>query len=455
MPLNCRKWQKGSRVCKCTQTQKDYCGCWSSIEIPSVNEILTDAQKKDRQKYIDEIKKSIRSDEAALVLGAGISNPCKMPLWGPLISKMMGYAIQYDMIGKDHPRLHSKDTSEGRRLLKQSQNLICGELSLLGGVNALEAAEYVAQLFDIDADNNQWRQNLEEEAIGRMVHKIIGKSMKPEELLCAEDTGLPDVKQSIVNDGLSPAAAVKKAGHRKVASKNTMFAVSYLLASRGGIRRAMTYNYDPLVQEYMMSLFGTDKSRLLTHPGKWGEGVPGAADLCEIYHVHGFVAGQRHLNMCCKEIFPETSGPLILSEDSYYRIERSEAYNWSSSIQSHFLNRYRCVFVGFSAEDYNFRRILRQMGDMFTEKPPHYLIMTIDDWIINFYENVCQSCLEKSKKEKKKLTADKVDDIATDAILLLQYALECRAAYWERFNIRPVWVTVNETANLLAGLIDP
>lgn len=455
MSLKCRKWKKGSRICKCVQTEDGYYGCQSYIEIPSVNDILADSQKKERQKYIDDIKKSIREDQAALVLGAGISKPCKMPLWGPLISKMMGYAIQYDIIGKEHPRLYEKDSFERNRLLTQSQDLISGDLSLLGKVNALETAEYVAQLFDIDADSRYLRQKLEEGAIGRMVHQIIDESMTPKELLCDDLTDLKDVKDSIINKGLSPVQAVKNFGPSKVAAQNTMFAVSYLLSSDNGIRRAMTYNYDPLVQEHMMDLYGLDSSQLLTHPGKWGESIAGKADLREIYHVHGFVAGHRHLEKNYKEVFPEKSGPLVLSEDSYYRIERNEAYNWSSSIQSNFLNKYQCVFIGFSAEDFNFRRILRQMGDKPTKKSPHYLILVINDWISNFYEDVCQSCVKKNKKENKKMTSLMVDNIAADATLLLQYALECRAAYWRRFNICPVWVTSNEISGLLAGLIDP
>ena len=75
MSLKCRKWQKGSRICKCVQTEDGYYGCQSYIEIPSVNDILADSQKKERQKYIDDIKKSIREDQVALVLGAGISKP--------------------------------------------------------------------------------------------------------------------------------------------------------------------------------------------------------------------------------------------------------------------------------------------------------------------------------------------------------------------------------------------
>lgn len=450
MSLKCRKWQNGNRICKCVQTEQDYCGCWSSIEIPLVNDILADAQKEEHRKYIDNIKKSIREDQAALVLGAGISKPCGMPLWGPLISKMMGYAIQYDVIGKDNPHLYKKDTPEGKRLLTQSQDLISGELSLLGKVNALEAAEYVAQLFDVDADSSQLRQKLEGEAIGRMVHRIIDESMTPEELLCDDRTGLNDVKDSIIRDGLLPVQAVMKAGFSRVAAQNTMFAVSYLLSSDKGIHRAMTYNYDPLVQEHMMDLYGLDKSQLLTHPGKWGEGTTGKVNLREIYHVHGFVAGHRHLEKNYKEVFPEKSGPLVLSEDSYYRIERNEAYNWSSSIQSNFLNKYQCIFIGFSAEDFNFRRILRQMGDKPTEKPPHYLILVIDDWISNFYEDVCRSCMKKNKR----ITRVMVNQIATNAILLLQYALECRAAYWRRFNICPVWITSKEISGLLASLID-
>lgn len=450
--LVCEKWQicpDGHRECR--QGGSQPCGCQSAVIRPKTSAILNDSQKGDQKRYITGIKEHIRKDQAALVLGAGISKPSKMPLWGGLISKMMGYAIQYDQLGKhEFSNVKTSGKAEYARLLKLSKELTDGKLELLGKVNTLESAEYVAQLFDTQVDNAMIRRRLEEGAIHGMVKQLVDRSLSPTDLLQDPKDGLPGADSKIAS-GKTAAQVVHKAGPRKVAARNTMFAVSYLMAAEHGIHRAMSYNYDPLVQEHMLDLYGMNEVQLLTHPGLWGAGK-GGNGVRELYHVHGFVPGERQLARGSDRVFPSESGPLVLSEDSYYRIEREEAYNWSSSIQSYFLNRYHCVFVGFSADDYNFRRILRQMGDKSEDgrQRRHYLIMTIDDWIGDVYADVCRA---QTWKGSGKLTKTEVDGIAKDATLLLRYVLNCRAAYWSRFNICPIWVTVKEIPDLLVDLI--
>jgi len=409
-------------------------------------------QRRRREDHINQVKDRIKNGQAALALGAGISKPSEMPLWGPLISEMMGYAIQYDLVGKVGPRLYTKDSPEGGRLLEQCGNLIGGNLHLLGKVNPLEAAEYVVQLFYDGVAKSQVRRQMEEAAVASMICRIINASKTPENLLFSKAPPLPDLKDAVDN-GTPLSEAVKHEGMAAIAARNTMFAVAYLLSAENGIRCAMTYNYDPLVQEHMMDLYGIEQAQLITHPGQWSKDVVKTDGVREIYHVHGFVPGQRHLDRHCERVFPAFSGPLVLSEDSYYRIEREEAYNWSSSIQSYFLNRYNCLFVGFSADDYNFRRILRQRGVTDETNPthPHYLILTVDDWIRDIYQDVCRANIAKDGT----MSADGIEKLSQDSILLLQYALEARADYWKRFGIIPIWITVNEIPQLLTSLLEP
>lgn len=453
--LKCVKWSIAGTRYQCIQCKDRPRGCDTSISFPSTNSLLHERQKEQQEEYIDSVKASIKTGQTALALGAGISKPSEMPLWGPLISKMMGYAIQYDLAGNAQPRFYTSDTLEGGRLLKQSKNLIDGNLQLLGRVNPLEAAEYVVQLFYDRKSTGRVRRKLEEAAIAAMICRIVDASKTPKDLLFSKDPPLPDL-QAVVNSGISLADAVKGAGAAmriEIAKRNTMFAIAHLLSAPNGIRCAMTYNYDPLVQEHMLDLFGIEETQLVTHPGQWNEAAVGVAGTREIYHVHGFVPGQRHLARHCERIFPVSSGPLVLSEDSYYRIEREESYNWSSSIQSYFLNKYHCLFVGFSADDYNFRRILRQRGDKDNADPsrPHYLILTIDDWIQNIYQDVCSSRIDGDSS----ISEDEMENISQDSILFLQYALDARACYWNRFNIIPIWATVNEIPQLLTSLLAP
>lgn len=436
---------------RCLQCRDYPCGCDATVNFPAIDNLLHQEQRQQRNTYISHVKDGIKNGQAALVLGAGISKPSEMPLWGSLISEMMGYAIQYDLVGKAAPRLYTKDSPEGGHLLEQSRNLTSGSLQLLGKVNPLEAAEYVVQLFYDGATKGQARRQMEEAAVASMICQIVNASKTPKDLLFSKGTPLPDLRDA-VNNGTPLPEAIKKKGMAEIAARNTMFAIAYLLSAANGIHCAMTYNYDPLVQEHMLDLYGVDKAQLITHPGQWSKDTAKAGETREIYHVHGFVAGQRHLDRHCDRVFPSSSGPLILSEDSYYRIEREEAYNWSSSIQSYFLNRYNCLFVGFSADDYNFRRILRQRGATDEAEPthPHYLILTIDDWIRDIYQDVCRANIGKDST----MSANDVEKLSQDSILLLQYALEARADYWKRFGIIPIWITVDEIPQLLTSLLE-
>lgn len=449
--MKCVKWNKIGNRYQCVQCKEHQCGCDATVNIPTVDSLLHTNQRQQRKSYISQVKNHIKNGQAALVLGAGISKPSEMPLWGPLISEMMGYAIQYDLMGKDEPRLYTKESPEGRRLLEQSGNLIGGNLQLLGKVNPLESAEYVVQLFYDGVTKGQARRQMEEAAVASMICRIVNASKTPEDLLFGKAPPLPDLKDALSN-GTPLPEAVKGKGMSTIAARNTMFAVAYLLSAANGIGCAMTYNYDPLVQEHMLDLFGVEEAQLITHPGQWNNDARKTDGLREIYHIHGFVPGQRHLDRHCERVFPSSSGPLILSEDSYYRIEREEAYNWSSSIQSYFLNRYNCLFVGFSADDYNFRRILRQRGVADGTYPSHvhYLILTVDDWVRDIYQDVCRANIAKDST----MSVNEIKKLSQDSVLLLQYALEARADYWKRFGIIPIWITVNEIPQLLTSLLE-
>lgn len=455
--LKCNKWTLKNRRYVCQQSNKNCCGCWSSISCPNVDLILSTTQKNRQKIYINEIKQSIKEQNAALVLGAGISKPSNLPLWNELISKMMGYAIQYSITGRTYLKISDGGATERARIMKMADQLIEGKLSVLSKVNALEAAEYVAQFFDDDSASKKLRTALPETSIRTMIYRMLEDSFTPDQLLrndCKGKETTSPMYSAILNEldvGLLLKDVVRHYGEENIAKLNTMFAVSFLLSHESGIRKAMTYNYDPLVQEHMIDLYGLDKSAIYTHPGMWNaETVRLCDDARELFHVHGFVAGERHEKRNEQTAFPSESGPLVLSEDSYYHIEREEAYNWSSSIQSYFLNKYNCMFVGFSAEDYNFRRILRQMGENDSQKTrQHYLILTIDDWIRNTYEDVCHTCLMESEK----INEASLNRVSEDTALLMQYILQCRADYWGRFNIRPIWVTVKEIPELLTSLI--
>lgn len=440
----------------CSQNEDSKCGCQSSISSPSVDLILSEPQKDKRNEHINRIKDNVKSGTLALVTGAGISKPCGMPLWNGLISQMIGYGIQYDLI-KD--KILKGD--EAHYIFKDlTQQLIKKDLSILGSVNPLELAEYIAQSFeDLENDDVKHRQ-IPDAFMKTIIRRIVENSVSPIELLKKEMKSSTNMDLALKHDfdEKDIKSFFEKVNLSDIASLNTMFAVSYLLYYENGIRQVMTYNFDPLVQECLLDLYKLDKSKIVTHSEKFCDDVSCLdGDMREFYHIHGFVSGKRHVEHDCPRIFPPDSKHIILSEDSYYRVEREEIYSWSSCIQSYFLNKYDCLFVGFSAEDYNFKRIIHQIKseDVKTDRKPynqrnHYLIMNIEDWVRSIYEDVCRSMFKCSKK----ITCDMLKEISEKTIILIQKALEYRENYWKRFNIYPVWVTINEIPKLLISLIN-
>lgn len=425
----------------------------SWAETLSVEDILSKDQLKAQNHYINVIKVSIERDLAAFVFGAGVSVPSGMPMWSGLISQMFGYSLQNKFLNETSSMISLEKIAKLQENNSVANKLINKEIKLLGNVNSLESAEYVAQFF-MDDSAEEWVKNkLSELAIATMVSKLIDKSHTPEALF---EKDVHSCTRLLAEEVADTTPSV-------VAKKNTMFAVSYLMAAEKGIHRAMTYNYDPLVQEHMMELYGIPHDRILTHPSNWNKS-PTSGGNREIYHVHGFVKGQRHNKPNHESVYPgsDQSGPLVLSEDSYYRIEQREAYNWSSSIQSYFLNKYNCIFVGFSADDYNFRRIIRQLGDsMSLAKPPeertasnshplHYLVLGVGGLLKDVYESVCKSY----RKNGHNMNTTEEKQAQQETIFLMQNILESRARYWKRFGVVPIWVTTEEIPELLVSFLE-
>jgi len=414
---------KKSRCLFCDINLKQYPnGCPSCIDLPTVSALLDEDAKKSREIYRKEIREMLAAGQASLALGAGISIPMRMPNWLGLISKMAGYAQQYVDYSDDTLK-YSEDIRYLRTVLEQE--LATGNLTLFNGVNVLESGQYIEQA-------------LHRVAAGESVQALLKEKLS-----------------IIIEQSLTPAQWIdekwKKSyptlGHPKdhqvlAAEHNSLCAVAYLLCADHGFRRAMTYNFDTLVQEFLIDIFKVSPNEIFTHPGAWSD-CPreNVSDPIDIYHVHGCIPRRVSLQKpSCA--FPRESDQIILTESSYYNTEQAWAYNWQNSIQSYYLNRDSCVFVGFSADDYNFRRILKhlQVGT----HPKHYLILTIDNVAKETWAAVCHRHLFSNTSQK---------DIQKEALHLLKIQLDMKSEYWKNKNFYPIWVTVNDIPKFLLSLV--
>ena len=434
--LDCKRLvQAPDKSCYCGFTGKDWrefpAGCGACIDVPLVKDLLG-RHMEQQENYLQEIRQTMKSGQTALVLGAGISIPMKMPTWQGLVSQMAGHAMKY----YDYKNQRDKpdaDETDHRRLSRLEQELISKELTLFSGINVLESGQYIAQTL-----GKPGQRRSGEELIKEIVSVIVEDSTKPQDFLKNWEAEHPDQASGALNREEKLLA---------LARSESLCAAAYLLRAKNGFRCALTYNFDTLVEEYLIKLIDVPPGRIISHPGEWsGKCAKKSKDPIHIFHVHGCIP-RRESRQDPDLTFLRESRSIILSEDSYYDTERYEAYNWQNSIQSYYLNRNSCVFVGFSADDYNFRRILRQMdtpGARRTNGPRHYLILTINELVKDIWMSICRSHLSKGTT---------AENIRRDTLMLLRKLLYMKENYWARYGFYPIWVSVDDIPETLLSLI--
>ena len=437
--LNCKCLvQNLNGNCHCGFTGDDWkefkAGCGSCIDVPLVKDLLGQ-QIEVQEKYLQEIRQQMKSGQTALALGAGISIPMKMPTWQGLVSQMAGHAMKY----YDYKNHWDKSDVEGIdrvRLSKLEQELISKELTLFSGINVLESGQYIAQTL-----GKPGQRKSGEELIKEIISVIVEGSTKPQDFLKKWESENPNQSSGALDQ------EGKEEKFLALAHSESLCAATYLLRAKYGFRCALTYNFDTLVEEYLIKLFQVSPERIVSHPGEWSaKCTKKSQDPIHIFHVHGCIPRKESRQDPDLEFLRE-SRSIILSEDSYYDTERYEAYNWQNSIQSYYLNRNSCVFVGFSADDYNFRRILRQMdapGVHKANRPKHYLILTVNDLVKDIWMSICRSHLPKGTTS---------ENIRDDTLILLRKLLRMKENYWARYGFYPVWVSVNDIPETLLSLV--
>jgi len=393
--------------------------CPSCIEIPLIDVLISNPMKDAQTAHLDKIREALSRDRATLVLGAGISIPMGMPNWLGLISQMAGYAQRYSS--------YTVSGSVGGTLTTREleNELISDGLQLFKGVNVLESAQYI-------------EETLREAAGEKSVQSLIKATLSP----IIEHSMTLDVwtkKRWNVDYpavSLTPLAA---------AQRYSLCAVAHLLSVKNGFRRALTYNFDTLLQEYLIDLFGVSPDQIFTHPGEWSAyRGQDSKDSIQIFHVHGCIPRKEN-QISPSSAFPKESDQIILTENSYYDTERFGTYNWQNSIQSYYLNRDSCVFVGFSADDYNFRRILKHTGkNRRSDGSPHYLLLTVDDTVRETWATICRRSLFSDASENQ---------VREQTLQLLQMQLNMKTLYWKQHGFYPIWVTVNDIPAYLLSLL--
>lgn len=391
------------------------------MRLPDIDQLLFDQVRRQNDQRLVSAARYIRRGQATLVAGAGLSAPAGLPGWSALLAKAFSVMLELSESanGTNYRQgLWAFRHRNPDRFQELTEQLARGDITPPGDVNLLESGEYIEQSL------NQLALSGEAElssSISRVrLQTVLRQCMKPTKI------------KSIAE--LQNSALWNFAG----------LMLSYVKNGRG-IGNVITYNYDNLLEcclrEHLRNNFGprtaleeycqihVDRDIEASPP------LPCRRRMAHIYHVHGsfMLPG---LEDCGR-----TSNNLILSEESYYEAEK-RTYDWIHMVQAQALLNSSCIFSGFSAEDYNFRRLLKSLNP--NQLPyQHYILFTINDAAKHFYQ---------------KLTDWEMDDsgplapIREDVCFLLNYYLSLKENYWLRYRICPIWSTFDDLPHQVAAL---
>lgn len=396
--------------------------------------------------------------KATFILGAGVSNDFGIPNWEELVFRVNFSKYWQNMYSGEGDAV-DKLFGKALKLFDKNPNECSPHMTHLKEMFRLNSSLYEWAQF---AENNfrMEEANKEERLLFERPNHI-------------SDRTLDNVLYSVVGESLYYRG--------KYPTGRTNYTLQQIckIIKKKKINHIITYNYDDCFEwccEKMKSkcLPVFDKQQILE--------LPKDSKMCIAYHVHGFIphfseykfdiegdkTGEKFGSI--KDAYESDDGKkLILTEVSYDDIQ-GKIYQWRNSIQVDTLLRYSCFFVGFSATDVNFKRIVKQLSEINGNKvngseheiPEHFIAICIDDYINRYYysDNVDPKSLnpivEKSGEGITQFISKCKDSKYYGSlypyIMSSLYMLMDRCNYLKRFNIYPLITTIKDLPKLLSRL---
>lgn len=404
----------------------------------TLREILGEDMDDLNNGYLKELKGRLEADDLTWILGAGISVPAGLPQWDELLMNMWGLLTE---INKKGPKEEEK---EQREVFERTYDKLMTQLykepeykekylekyhgdmygragQYLKDVNVLEAAEYLWNIIkDQNADHGMANANM-------LILKVLIKEALRIRMEKGKDT-LPDESRK---------------EELKGKLENECVGIIAKILKQRGKGHAIVYNYDDLLEFCLEEIAGAEKKDVWI--GCDNHRHPGTQPI-HVYHPHGKICMFSNWE-------PKESDAIVLAESSYYSME-SKVYTWANSIQAKAFAEKTCVFVGFSGNDYNFRRIIKNCDKVKKrEKGNHYIFIAVDSMVDRF--------LGAAVKQKQDEGVSMKDD-ALRAVLLdpafiferVQMLNLCYAQtrYWGTYGIVPIWTTYRELPEMIKSL---
>ena len=390
------------------------------------------------QKNCKSLREYVKKKKVTWILGAGVSAPAGLPDWKRMLAGMWTRVTQLEWRGDDlsggadkifvNARKNILQTEDDLDLYYKRANDASSEdsVGIFDDINVLESAEYmwnyVKSFFHADQKGNQ--EALAEAVLDSLIKKVLCIKQSQEEL-------------------------------RETLKKQALGRLAALLGEQKG--SVITYNYDNLLEFCLEKIEGVRADDIKIYCDRNND-FCSSPEKINIYHPHG------RLNVV-ETAEGSESEFTVLTESSYYDLEQ-QIYNWQNSIQAKAPMDTSCVFIGFSGDDYNFRRIIKNTGiqNKYGKKDResggnHFIFICLDKAVEKFYKKAAEDYrAEKGTgcplwdEEMFRFIKTKREYVY-DRIQLVE-RLHAQFAYWEKRGITAVWTTYEELPLCLEGFLD-
>lgn len=370
------------------------------------------------------VQRQLREQKnTALILGAGVSQSVKLPSWDRLLARA---TFLLTNIGNADPYYGPgcKDDPHNARLYNSLNQVF-------NGTDALEVAEYIDLV--LSKYGSQRRSALLPLGSGDSDERLKGLVR-----YCLSDRPAFSVAENVGRDTTLWMTA-------KLAARRF-----YVERGQQKNRSVITYNYDNLLEAVAGSPdFLAETGAPLEVLSLYDEADPpplGTLRRLNVFHPHGFI------DLCSGSRAESQS--VVLSEKSFYGMEQKN-YSWSNFLLARAIYDDVCLFIGFSGNDYNFRRIMKNLDDVRQggEEPHRFLVVTIDELVfqvLRMYADISGQPLsdyDAAALEPRHLEG--IDEHIRRRILSYLYQKEI---YWKTKGVLPIWTTIVDTPGLVEGL---
>lgn len=402
-----------------------------------IEQLLLDDVLEWNQTNIKKLKDSLKHNQYTFCLGAGVSISAGLPDWYTLISKIIGrllylnnnVKLDEDTGTKSYAAYKSAKHKVFKKYAGDSDFKNCLKEAYEGkykymvqGEDTLELAEAIYEFIlesitvdGIDVEENsdsKWKKQDKGELADYYIKQLVKEICKPtKDIKDLENEAIGSIVKILVE--INPAAE----------------------------KEIITYNYDNLLEEGLRKIKGVPDDQIYSYGGSKEFELKKDGVKYHIYHVHGFLPVIYNEN-------DHESEKIVLTENSYVDIEKM-GYDWVNVIQSYKYHTSNLIFIGFSGQDYNFRRILRSLS--VGQNHHHYIFICIDDIVKKVFKSETDRLTDF---EFDKLICDKTKLQSEHAfeLIMLNQVLSAKSIYWEKHGLIPIWTTIRELPDVLHQL---